>query len=140
MTAKMRRDTYRYVESELRMYRETIKEYNRRRSELLTDMKEPDEAQSGSRSNVVSAPTERYAIRLVDDRRLERLRNAIEAIQTVYEECSPDHKRLIEMNYWARPRAKTIEGIAQELNVSTRTIYRYRNEVVYAVGRMMGVY
>lgn len=137
---KMRRDTYRYIESEIRMFNETAREYKRRRSELLTDQHQPDEAQSSSKPNTVSSPTERYAIRLVDDRRLARLQNVMEAIEDVYERSSDDHKKFIEMNYWQKPRARTIEGIAVELNVSVRTIYRLRNEIVYSVAKLMGLY
>src|SRR5690606_14215949 len=99
-------------------------EYKRRRSELLTDRSEQDDAQSSSKPNTVSAPTERYAIRLVDDKRLARLQEIIESVEGVYERSSREHQRFIEMNYWARPRSKTIEGIAEELNISVRTVYR----------------
>lgn len=137
---KMRRDTYRYIESEIRMFNDTAKEYQRRRSELLTDRHEQDDAQSSSKPNTVSAPTERYAIRLVDDRRLKKLQEVLEAIEVVYERSSEDHKRFVEMNYWDRPRARTIEGIAQELKVSTRTVYRLRNEIVYSIANRMGIH
>lgn len=140
MTTKLRRDTYRYTESEIRMYPETVKEYNRRKLELLTDRKETDDAQSSSKPNIISNPTERYAIRLVEDRRLTRLRNVIDAVKDVYDASSEEHKRFIELNYWARPKALTIDGIALELNVSVRTLYRFRNEIVYNVSHLMGEY
>lgn len=137
---KMRRDTYRYIESEIRMFNETKKEYERRRAELLTDKNEPDDAQSSSKPNVISNPTERYAVRLVSDRRLAKLLVVISAVEDVYGASSDVHKRFIEMNYWQKPREKTIEGIAVELNMSVRNLYRLRNEIVYSVAKLMGEY
>lgn len=137
---KMRRDTYRYIESEIRMYKETKREWERRRAELLTDRHEPDDAQSSSKPNVISNPTERYALRLVADRRLTKLQTVIEAVENVYESSSEDHKRFIEMNYWQKPREKTIDGIAIELKMSVRNLYRLRNEIVYSVAKLMGEY
>lgn len=137
---KMRRDTYRYIESEIRMFNETTKEYKRRRAELLTDRVEPDDAQSSSKPNTISKPTERYALRLVDDKRLGRLQEVLDAIQTVYDSSTDEHKQFIEMNYWQKPRAHTIEGIAAKMGVSNRTLYRMRNEIVYSVANRLGVY
>lgn len=137
---KLNRNTYRYLESEISSFAETQKEYQRRRSELLTDRQEVDEAQSSSKPNTISNPTERHALRLVDDKRLAKLREIIEAIQTVYDASTDEHKQFIEMNYWQKPRARTIDGIAIELKVSPRTLYRMRNEVVYSLAKKLGVY
>lgn len=122
------------------MYKETKREYERRRLELLTDRHEPDDAQSSSKPNTISNPTERYAIRLIADRRLAKLQIVIEAVEDVYEAASEDHKRFIEMNYWKKPKEKTIDGIAIELNTSVRNLYRIRNEIVYSVAKLMGEY
>lgn len=137
---KMNRNTYRYLESEISSFADTQKEYQRRRAELLTDRQEVDEAQSSSKPNTISNPTERYALRLVDDKRLAKLREIIEAIQTVYDASTHEHKQFIEMNYWQKPRARTIDGIAIELGVSPRTLYRMRNEIVYNLAKKLGIY
>ncbi len=137
---KMPRDKYKYIESEIRMYHTTLKEYTRRRAELLTDRSEPDDAQSSSKPNVISNPTERYAIRLVEDKRLSRLKEVIDAVEDVYKDASERHVQFIELNYWSRPKALTMDGIALKMNMSVRVLYKMRNEIVYNVSRLMGEY
>lgn len=137
---KMPRDKYKYIESEIRMYHATVKEYNRRRMELLTDRSVPDDAQSSSKPNVISNPTERYATRLIEDKRLTRLKEVMDAVEDVYQSADESHVQFIELNYWSRPKALTIEGIALKMNMSVRALYNVRNEIVYSVSHLMGEY
>lgn len=133
---KLDRTTYKYIESEIRHYKQTLKEYKDRRQEILYD-RNGAEAVGGS-SNLPSSTTERYAIRLIDDRRISRLRMTVDAIESMLESCNEEQKRFVDLYFFARPQTKTIDGIACEMNVSRRTLFRIRDEVVYSVAKLMG--
>lgn len=135
---KLDRDTYKYIESEIRGYNRTLKEYNERRQEILYNKTEdPGE---GGKGNEISRPTERYAMKLVEDRRLGRLRVTVDAIESVMEECPEKHRKFIQLYFHDKPQTKTFDGIAYELEVSRRTLFRIRDEIVYSVAKMMGEY
>lgn len=135
---KLDRSKYKYIESEIRAYPTTLKEYNHRRQEILYDR--TGEPQEGGKGNAVSRPTERYALQLVEDRRLGRLRVKVDAIETVMQECSEKHRQFIQLYFHDKPQTKTFDGIAYELDVSRRTLFRIRDEIVYSVAKKMGEY
>lgn len=133
---KLDKSTYKYIESEIKHYYKTLEEYRNRRQELLHDRNGPD--QVGGQSNLPSSTTERYALRLMDDRRITRLRTTVDAIETVIDSCNCEQKRFINLYFFKRPQTKTMDGIAEELNISRRTLFRMRDEVVYTVAQLMG--
>ncbi|MBD7984423.1 transcriptional regulator [Sporosarcina sp. Sa2YVA2] len=133
---KLDRTTYKYIESEIRHYHHTLKEYKNRRQEILYDRNGAEAVGGGS--NLPSSPTERYAIRLVEDRRISRLRTTVDAIETMLESCDKEHKDFVQLYFFAKPQTKTFDGIACELNVSRRTLFRMRDEIVYSVAKLMG--
>lgn len=133
---KLDKSTYKYIESEIKHYYKTLEEYQDRRQELLYDRNGPD--QVGGQSNLPSSTTERYALRLMDDRRITRLRTTVDAIETVIDSCNGDQKRFMNLYFFKRPQTKTMDGIAEELNISRRTLFRMRDEVVYTVAKLMG--
>ena len=137
MTAtKLDRTTYKYIESEIRHYKQTMNEYKVRRQEILYDRNGAEAV--GGRSNLPSSPTERYALRLVEDRRISRLRTTVDAIETVLESMNDDQQKFVDMYFFAKPQTKTIDGIAYEMGVSRRTLFRIRDEIVYSVAKLMG--
>lgn len=133
---KLDRSTYKYIESEIKHYHHTINEYQNRRQEILHDRNGAD--QVGGQSNLPSSTTERYAIRLIDDRRISRLRTTVDAIESVLDACNDEQMNFINLYFFTRPQTKTIDGIADELNISRRTLFRMRDEIVYSVAKLMG--
>lgn len=137
MTAtKLDRTTYKYIESEIKHYRQTLKEYQDKRQEILYDRNGAESV--GGRSNLPSSSTERYAIRLIDDRRIARLRTTVDAIESMLESCSEEQRKFVDLYFFAKPQTKTFDGIAFEMGVSRRTLFRLRDEVVYSVAKLMG--
>ena len=46
-------------------------------------------------------PTERIAIKLAEDRRLERIKKEIDAVESVYKELLPEHQKVIRVRFWS---------------------------------------
>lgn len=139
--SKLRRGTFKHIEAELYDYHETIKRIKERKEEILFSSSSVDENKGGANSaRVPNSPTERIATMLVMDKRLRELERITEAIETVYHSLDSDRKKLIEIKYWTRPQILTWEGIAQELNVSRATVFRWREEIVNTIAEKLGWY
>ena len=133
---KMRTNTSKHIESELFDYHQTLKRIKQRRDELLSDA--PKEEGMPSSPTLPSSTTEKYATRLVMDRQLQELERIARAIEHVYNVCDKERKDLIQLKYWTKPQTKTWDGIALELSVSKRQLYRWKDEIIQAVGEMLG--
>jgi len=138
MTAtKMKPSTFKHIESEIASLPDLRKEILKRREEIMNPTM--TEELVGGRSNEPGDPTGRLATRLVMDKRLSELERIESAITSVYEKLEDKPKQLVHMIYWARHK-RTWEGIAMELEVGRTTLFRWRNEIVYAVGDNLGWY
>lgn len=47
--------------------------------------------------------------------------------------------RLVQLKYWDCPRTLTDDGIALELHMDKRTLYRYTNGILLALAKEMGL-
>lgn len=139
MTAetKIRKGTFKHVESELYAYHETRKEIVRLKNEILHASPPPDSV-GGSRGNLSGDPTGRTATLLVTHRKIEQLERIVEAIESVVERLPEKKRQLVELKYWTRPQTLTWDGIAMRLDVSRRTALHWREEIVYAVAEKIG--
>lgn len=138
MTAtKMKPSTFKHIESEIASLPDLRKEILKRREEIMNPTM--TEELVGGRSNEPGDPTGRLATRLVMDKRLSELERIESAITSVYEKLEDKPKQLVHMIYWTRHK-RTWEGIAMELEVGRTTLFRWRNEIVYAVGDNLGWY
>lgn len=135
MKIKVRSGAFKHIEAELFGYDDTVREIKRRREELMS---KPTEELVGGKSNLPGDPTGRLATRLAEDKRLEELERIAYAIEHIYNMVDCDYKKLIRLRYWTRPQTKTWEGIAQELLISRATAFRRRDEIVQAVGEVLG--
>lgn len=136
-TKKLKPGTVKHIESELYDYHDTLKRIQYRRQEILS-AKSVDENTGGGKSNIPSRPTEQLATRLVSDLQLQELERIAGAIEHVYNICDDERKKLIRMKYWTKPQTKTWEGIAQDLHISRRQAFNWRDQVVQAVGERLG--
>lgn len=136
----MRRDTFRYIESEVYSYHDTLKEIKLVEYELLNDSKTAyDDVQSGRTSvRTITDSTAKKATALIDNRRLTRMRDKTGAIQEAYENMIPEKRELIRLYYWEKPGELTWEGVAKELNIGRRTAIRWRKTFIHEVGRRLG--
>lgn len=97
------------------------------------------EDSEGIRGTGISDPTARKATALGQHRRLLHLEIWTRAIEQVYDQAPRSHQRLLELRYWkGRGQAKDWDYIAAILDVSERTVYRWRNEICQAVGHLVG--
>lgn len=134
---KIKKGTFRHVESELYAYHETKKEILRLKNEILHASAPPDMA-GGNRGSLPGDPTGRTAILLVTHRKIEQLELIVEAIESVAGRLPEKKRELVKLKYWTRPQTLTWDGIAMRLEVSRRTALNWREEIVYAVAGEIG--
>jgi RinA family phage transcriptional activator len=127
--------TFQHIEQELYSYHSTKKEIEQLKNDIIHSTPKPFE---GSRSNSVSSPVEAKVSRLLTSKRIEFLQDVVQAIDEVFSELPDDKKRLVEMKYWKRPQLLTWEGIAMECNISRVTAFRWRDEIITAIGDKLG--
>ena len=133
---KLRRGTFRHIESELYDYQQTLKRIKERRDELMSDPAREEGMPSSP--SAPSSPTERYATRLTMDRQLKELERVAAAVEHVYNMCDDDRKKLIRLKYWTKPQTLNWEGIAQQIPTSRATAFRWRDEIIQAIGEQLG--
>lgn len=134
---KIKKGTFKHVESELYAYHETKKEIVRLKNEILHASAPPDLA-GGGKGNIPGDPTGRTATLLVTHRKVEQLERIVEAIEYVFANLPEPKQRLIKLKYWTRPQALTWEGIARELKCDRVTAIRWRNGIVLAIADRIG--
>lgn len=136
-STKMKPGAFKHIEAELSDYKETVLRIQQRREELMMNFSN-DENTGGGKSNIPSRPTEQLATRLVADRHLQELERIASSIEHVYNMCDDDRKKLIRLKYWTHPQLLTWEGIANELHISRRQAFNWRDQIVQAVGEQLG--
>lgn len=134
---KLRKGIFKHVEVELSAYHETRKEMIRLRNEILYT-RPSDENVGGGRSSLPGDPTGRAVTAVLSNKRLQHLESIVDAIEGVYNRLPPEKQRLINVVYWTKPQMLSWDGIAQKLNVSRKTAFNWRDEVVYAIGDQLG--
>jgi RinA family phage transcriptional activator len=135
---KLKKATFKHIESELYSYHDTLKEVNNLRIDIMFCTENEDENVGGGKDNRPSSPTERIALRLSTHKKLILLEEVTNAIYTVYAGLPNDYQKLIRLKYWTKPQLKTWDGIAEEIPVSRRTAFNMRNEIVFAIGEVLG--
>lgn len=135
MTTKLRTGTVKHIEAELFDYHDTLKRIKQRREELLTGT---GEELVGGKSNLPSDPTGSVVSRLIADKQLQEYERIASTVEHVYNLCDDDRKKLIRLKYWTKPQLKSWEGIAQEISISRATAFRWRDEIIQAVGEILG--
>lgn len=138
VAATLKKATFKHIESEIYGYRETLKEIEILRKDIMFCSTNDDENVGGGRRSLPSSPTERIGVRLATHRKLTRLEEVVLAIETVYEGLPADHKELVRLKYWTRPQTLTWEGIADQLHVSRATAIRWRDSIVMAISEVLG--
>jgi RinA family phage transcriptional activator len=136
---KLKRATFKHIESELYSYKDTLKEIKRLRAEIMSDTKEHDENIGGGVSNVrvPGRPTERIATRLLTHKTLRNLEEIATAIEEVYEIVSEDHKKVIRTKYWSNKHLSW-EDVAIQCNMHRNTAMKLRRDVVLLIADKIG--
>ncbi|EKS8367519.1 transcriptional regulator [Bacillus cereus] len=137
-TGKLKGATFKYIESELYGYSDTLHEITFMRKNLIYCSSHDDENIGGGRRNVVDRPTERIGTQLMVHKKLRRLEELADAIESVYVLLEREKQRLVKLKYWTKPQCKTWDGIAEDLHITKRTALRWRDGVVYAIAEKLG--
>jgi RinA family phage transcriptional activator len=135
---KLKKATFKHIESELYSYKDTIREIVVLRNNIIFCKENDDENVGGGRSSLPSSPTERIGTMLASNKKLEHLEKIANAIEKVYTGLPEDYQKLIRLKYWTRPQTLTWEGIADKIPVSRRTAFNMRDEVVYTIAEVLG--
>lgn len=134
----MKQAAFKYVEDELYNYHESKKEIERIRDEIIHGKSSTDENIGGGRAGI-SKPTERIATMLLTNRKLEHLERVVNAIDYIVKNLPEERRAFVEMRYFKRPQVYNWEGLAYQLGQGRATLFRWRNEVVYAIGELIGM-
>jgi RinA family phage transcriptional activator len=132
MDKKLTRDTYRYIESELRNYKQTCKELEGLKRDIIFLVPEQQEGHSSTPGN----PTLAKTAKIFTDRRIQRLSQVVNAVQSTYNKCDPSKKQLIELKYWGD--RYTDQGISDTLGIEIRTFQRWKKAIVIAIAVELG--
>lgn len=135
---KLRKGTFKHIESELYYYHDTKREIEEIRNDIIHSSSPYYDDLSG-RSNTKSDPTGRLATVLTTDRKLKQLERIVTSIEQVYNDLPPEKQKLIDLKYWTKPQLLTWEGIAQQLNISRRQAFRWRDEIVCSIADLIGL-
>jgi len=131
---KIEQANFKAIEAELYGYYETKKELEQLEEEILEGSPFQEVAvQCGNGDSTASK-----AIRLLSSRELLEIRRRINAIEKAIVILQEDNTklRLLKMKYFERKY--TDIGIMNELHISNRTFYRWRNEVIQLIGSYLG--
>ncbi len=131
-------ESWNHVELELRLFHETKKQIMLRREEIIHPHIPIDVNVGGGKSNAVSDPTGRTVSALESDVLLQNLNRIVYVIEYVYEGLDDEKKELVKLMYWTRPQTLTLPGIALKLNVTDRTVRRWKKEIIYIIAALMG--
>lgn len=135
---KLKKATFKHIESEIYSYKDTLREIDELRKNIMFCSENDDENVGGGRSSLPSSPTEQIGTRLATHKRLGKLEEIANAIEKVYTGLPETHRKLVELKYWTRPQTKTWDGIAVEMNVSRRQAFRWKDEIISAVSEVLG--
>lgn len=129
---KIHKSIFRYIEYELYNYEDIKKELNSYKEEITESTATPETHVKGGISNI----TENKAIKLTTSVFIVRAERTIKAIEKALGLLEEKHRDLFKLKYieilpW--------QVICMELDISDRSYFRLRREVVITVGQQMGL-
>jgi RinA family phage transcriptional activator len=139
----LKREIRVYIESELRDYDNTKKEWEQIQSEITNGKNNIDDDYMEKLGLEVpdrcNSTTESKALKLISNKRLSQLERTIRAFERVLTNLQEDKYRLVVLKYWTYPQTLTDEGIAQELVCDKRTLYKWVDGIMVALAKELGV-
>ena len=130
---RIERRVFRYVEYELYNYDDTKKELERCREEILESSPAPPEVnvQSG-----LGDPTVRKVEKLLTTTYIARAEQTIKAIEKSLDMLTDVHRKLFKLKY---QDGLPWQEVCLEMDISDRTYFRWRRELVAMVGQQLGL-
>lgn len=133
----MRKDIKDYIESEIRFFHDTKKEYEFLKDDLISTKNIETDKIGGGNTNSVSNPTQRSAIKLLTNKRLRRMEESINAINKTLKGLDEIEMEFVELWYWNDKY--TMKGIEAKLPCSERTLYRMRDKICESIAIKLGL-
>ncbi|HBS59931.1 MAG TPA: hypothetical protein DEA44_11760 [Firmicutes bacterium] len=132
MIVKLSQEVKKYIERQLSRYPLDKKALAQARQDIYLQHSAggyADFRRSGTRGNSI---VESKVMKLLDNRDIRQLEHAIAAVEDVLAELSAAQRRLVELKYF---KDRDNQLVADELNISLRTFYHWRDKVlaVFAV-------
>lgn len=98
MSYNITREAWKITEIKIRRYPENKAEYEEIVNSIMNNKQGGDGQPKG---NEIGNPTERLAIKLAEEPRLQRLKREIEAVEHVYNNLKPEHQKVIRVRFWS---------------------------------------
>lgn len=124
---KLSRNTFRYVEGELRDYPVSIKRLDKLKENMIMRSKEQQEGHGSLPGDPTLADVEN----ILKDKEIQRLEKIIKAIEKIYDMCDSNKKTIVKEKYWNH--RYTDAGIADKLGISERTVRNWKQNIIYAL-------
>ena len=123
---RLSKNTFKYVEQEIRQYKNNVKELSRLKNNIILEAPEKKEGRSSNLGDSTAAK----AVKLSMNRKITELEKTQKAIETVYHGLCQDKQSVME-EYWQS--RYTTAGLSYKLGVDERTIRRWKQYIVYCV-------
>jgi RinA family phage transcriptional activator len=134
---RLRQEQKAYIEFELRHFEQTKRDWEQLQDQIVTGS---DYTISDMpRGTDVSDSTQAKAMRLCTNARLMQMERTVRAIERILTGLPEEKYKLIEMRYWTSPRTLTDDGIALEIYCNKRTMYRWIDEIMFAIAAELGI-
>lgn len=123
---RLSKNTFKYVEQEIRQYKNNVKELSRLKNDIILESQEKSNGRSSGQGDSTAAK----AVKLSMDRKVTELEKNQKAIETIYQRLSQGRQAVME-EYWQS--RYTNAGLSYKLGVDERTIRRWKQHIVYSV-------
>ena len=132
---KIDKKVYNYIEFELQHYEENKEKLKEMRLDIIEASPEPSDGQPKGQGGTGN-PTEQKAMKLISSVAIRKIERTVNAIEKVRNTLNKEYLKFFEWNYIIKAG---IVKTCQEVNISEKTYYRWRDSIVYAIGRELGL-
>ncbi|HCQ0918840.1 TPA: DUF722 domain-containing protein [Listeria monocytogenes] len=140
MSKRLRKAQYKLIEDELRFYHSTKKELMEKEVNVILGAwhrEYIDENQGGGSAGNISNEVEDRVMLLQMDKEISRLKNIINAIESVLNRLNDEDKQLIQFRYWDRSKPTWV-WIASKLNMDESTARRRNKTIILSIAERLG--
>jgi RinA family phage transcriptional activator len=129
---RINKSIFRYIEHELYNYNESKRDLERYREEILEGTHYPEVSVKSDPGD----PTASKAIKLTTSAHITHLEKVVNAIDRSLAMLGDRYKELFKHKY---QKGLPWQEVALEMDISDRTYFRIRRELVATVGQQLGV-
>ncbi|EAH1903326.1 DUF722 domain-containing protein [Listeria monocytogenes] len=140
MSKRLRKAQYKLIEDELKFYHSTKKELMEKEVNVTLGAwhrEYIDENQGGGSAGNINNEVEDRVMLLQMDKEISRLKNIINAIESVLNRLNDEDKQLIQFRYWDRSKPTWV-WIASKLNMDESTARRRNKTIILSIAERLG--